>query len=61
MRKAINRDIFPGKKAPSAALTLNRFKEEPIKNIKHSRSLSYSQRVFRVEPIITMLATQYGA
>ena len=61
MKKAINRDIFPGKKAPSAALTLEGFEEEPIKNIKHSRSLSYSQRVFRVKPIITMLATQCGA
>ena len=61
MKTAINSDIFPGKKAPSAALTLLSLKEEPIFHIKHSRSLSYSQRVFRAEPIITMLATQYGA
>ncbi len=61
MKTEINRDIFPGKKAPSAALTLNEHEEEPNFHFKHSRSLSYSQRVFRVEPIITMLATQYGA
>ena len=56
-----NRNIYSGKKAPSAALTLFGPKVEPKGYIKHSRLLSYSQRVFRVEPIITMLATQCGA
>ena len=61
MKATINRDIYPGKKAPSAALTLKQHQDEPMFHIKHSRLLSYSQRVFRVEPIITMLATQCGA
>jgi len=61
MKTRIYRDIYSGQKAPSAALTLTRHKDEPMFHIKHSRLLSYSQRVFRVEPIITMLATQCGA
>ena len=61
MKTTINRDIYSGKKAPSAALTFQNHKDKPIFHIKHSRLLSYSQRVFRVEPIITILATQYGA
>jgi len=34
---------------------------EPKVHIKDSRLLSNSQRVFRAEPIITILATQFGA
>jgi hypothetical protein len=37
MKTVINRDIFPGKKAPSAALTLFGPKVEPKGYIKHSR------------------------
>jgi len=54
-----NRNIYSGKKAPSAALTLFGPKVEPKGYIKHSRLLSYSQRVFRVVPGMSRSAISY--